>query len=111
MALLVFYDEVVAYKFDQPPLLRLCGYCLIPQELQATVVSSHYEPVAQEIGAPFLDCGDQREYLLFVSGQDQVTRMEGLAEVCNGMSALHQNGPNAEAGSVTLNYELLGEIW
>lgn len=75
------------------------------------MASSHYEPVAQEVGAPFLDCIDQREHLPFIGGQDQVTPMGGLAEVCNGMSALHQNGPNAKAGYVTLNYELLGKIW
>jgi hypothetical protein len=75
------------------------------------VVSSHYKPVAQEVWAPFLDSGDQREHLFFIGGKDQVTPMEGLAEVCNGTTALHQTCPNAEAGCVTLDYELLGKVW
>lgn len=89
MPLFVFDREVIPYELNEPLSLSLGGDSLIPQIFEAVVVGPYHEPLAQEVGTPPLNGSDECMHLLLVGGEVEITTMEGMAEVSNGVAILY----------------------
>ena len=110
-ACLVLHGEVEAEELAHPMVLRNCGEALDDEVLEAVVVGFDEEATAPQVRSPMTHGVDEANKLSLVCRERAMARCHRAAEEGDRVAVLDEHRAKAMGRGITLDVELLGEVW